>query len=238
MRTMILSAAALLATLPVGARADVTTSTTESANVQFFYADGPTQIYGEARITSTTSPAPAADPGSLFPIVIDPNDPPAPPAALTETVQELNGYVNGCGEFDDGFGNPTFRCFGSSFDQPLAPGEVTFDGVPLPGNAMTFSVTVEIDGPFGDPMLIDLDGTFAEPSSTGYGSCPTCTDVNPWMHDGTTHVDVDSYQSLLYRSGYDGVVSMSSPDLFTGAVPADAGMYYYLAHELHADAEA
>lgn len=238
MRKLILSTAVVLVALPLGARADVTTSLTEAVNVQLFYAEGPTQIYGEAWITSTTTPAPAADPGSLFPIVIDPNDPPEPPAAVAETTQQLRGYLNGCAEFDDGFGNPTFRCFGSDFDQPLEPGEVTFDSVPLPGNAMTFSVTVEVDGPFGDPMLVDLDGAFAEPSNTGYGGCPLCADVNPWMHDGTTHIDVESYQSLLYRNGYEGGVNVTAPDLFIGSVPATGGMYYNLSQTAYADAEA
>lgn len=236
-RKLILSTAVVLVALPMGARADVSTSLTEAANVQIFYTDAPNYLYGEAWITSTTTPAPAADPGTLFPIVVDPNDPPEPPAAATELTQQLRGYLTGCGEFEDAFGNPTFRCFGGNFDQALEPGEVTFDSVPLPGNAMTFSVTVEVEGPFGDPMLVDLDGAFAEPSSTGYGACPLCTDVNPWMHDGTTHVDVDSYQSLIYRNGYDGTVSLNAPDLFTGSVPADGGMYYYLSLATHADAE-
>ena len=237
MRKLILSTAVLLVALPLGARADVGAALTDNAWVSIFYSDDSTYITGDLWIESATSPAPAIDPDSLFPIVIDPNDPPEPPVALTETTQTLRGYLNGCGELEDEFGNPTFRCFGGDFEQPFAPGDLTFDGVPLPGNAMTFSATVEIDGPFGDPMFVDLDGSFAEPRNTVFDPCPTCTSVNPWIHDGATHVDVDAYDALIVRNGYDGSVAVTAPDMFTGTVPAGAGMYYYTALSAHADAE-
>lgn len=238
MRKLMLTVALAATIAPSIATADVATSLTETYNANVFWGDGPSQIWGSLQIDVTTTPAPAVDPGSLFPIVIDPNDPPTPPASATEVTRRLTGYLSGCVETEDQWGNPTYRCFGGSFDQQLDADEVTLDGVPLPGNAVTFATTVEISDPWGQPASVAIGGELYEPFDTATGLCATCVRANPWLHDGRAHLDLRSDQVLLSRSGYEGELQVTVPFVSSDPLPFDIGAWYLLRHALTADADA
>jgi hypothetical protein len=219
------------------ARAAVTTDVAEVATVFINHFDGPTQLFGDLFIEQTTSLDPVVDPNSLFPIVIDPNDPPDPPASLATTSRRVRGQLSGCGEFLDQFNQLVFRCFGGGIDQPMAEGDLTFDAVPLPGNAFTFSMSVTVAGPFGDPLVFDIDGAFAEPRNTGLGACPGCANVNPWMNEGRVHVDLDHYEALISRTGYQGGVAIDAPGFLDEFITNGTSANYSLQRRTHADAE-
>lgn len=236
MRKALFAAAVALMIVPSAGQADVSTQTLETGFVSFGWNDGPDYLYGEVWISSTSDLDPSVDPGSVFPIVIDPNDPPEPPVSATSSTVRASGYVNGCLEVLDEFNDPTYRCFGSNIDEPLTSDEVSFDGVPLPGNAYTFSFDTTIDGPVGEPVPLSLSGSFAKPDDTYIGVCPMCVRVNPWMHEGTTHADIRHSETILSRSGYRGGVSLEL-DLFEDPILTDAGGYYTLTRETTAGAE-
>jgi len=154
------------------------------------------------RYERRTTPAPAVDPGSVFPITIDPNDPPAVPAnAVTEEVT-LDGYASIC-EWSTG-------CWGTYLSQDSVPaGFLSFDDAPLPGNAITVSGTLTLDdGPVPVEVTIQMRG--ARPAVTRLWTDNTIMHPNVWADGSEVHAGTDTYVPLLTRHTYSTTGSATS----------------------------
>jgi hypothetical protein len=99
------------------------------------------QIGGWLEFTRTTEPGPSVDPNSLFPIVVDPNDPPEPPASAATETWTGYGYLYLCDWYAGG-------CSELQLTGDDAP-TLTIDDLPAPGNAIDWSITGVVDGNAG-----------------------------------------------------------------------------------------
>lgn len=231
MRKFVLSTVALVAMLPLPSSAAATTDLVESIPLNFDVNEpienGFLWMFGNLSIEVVSRVAPSADPGSLFPIVIDPNDPPTPPAAATDVTRQLRGVIHGCLEIYEP--EYSFRCYDVGIDEPLAESELTIGSVPLPGNDIHLATTLEVVDHFGDPHEIDLAATLERPSETSTGLCAhQCANVNPWISGGDAHIGVSHGDVILFRNGYAIEMNLTSPVLIPQPVSVNAWGAYVL----------
>ena len=159
----------------------------------------------------TTTPAPSVDPGSIFPITIDPNDPPETPAnAVTESLT-LQGWISTC--------DWNIGCWSAYLTEASVPeGFLSFDDAPLPGNAITVSGTLSLeDGPFPLDVTIQIRG--ARPDVTRLWTDNTVLHPNVWVDGSDAHAGTDTYAPLITRHTYSASGSVSSA---LGTVPAQS----------------
>jgi hypothetical protein len=221
-------------TVPAAAHANPSVTTRESASTSFAIVDGTSSLFGTINVEATTVPSSNVDPNDLFPIIVDPND---PPSAGTETEYRLYSYLSGCAVFPSPSG-PTFRCFGGSHVGLISSDAVTFENLPLPGNRVTLDLDVVIPGPFADLLNVDMQIELAEPTHTQQNACPMCPSVNPWTNGTRVHLDVRDDQGVLYRSGYSGEAHVTLPEVFGPETQtAGVGGSYSLSRAWSADVE-
>lgn len=148
------------------------------------------------------TPGLAVDPGSVFPITIDPNDPPEAPASLVTESLTFSGFVFAC-EWSVG-------CWNRSIDVDSVPaGFFTFEDSPLPGNALTLSGSLSLeDGPYPLDLAIDLRAD--RPAVTRLWTDNTIVHPNVWADGSDVHVGSDTYAPLLTRHTYEVTGSASS----------------------------
>lgn len=154
--------------------------------------------------------SPSASPGTLFPIVIDPNSPPTPPAsAFTETLSG-NVFVGGC--------LPNTGCWGEQV--PLSKVTLTVEEAPFLANAVTIAFTTTVQGnvPFTATLRFD------RPAYTTFGNVGTPPSVNPWTSGSNAHVEAGASRQVMVRYGYATVGSITGPQVGT-ASPTTGGYF-------------
>lgn len=145
-----------------------------------------------------TTPEAGLDPNGLFPIVIDPNNPPEPPASATSETWSLQGYVYMC---DWNVGWCEDRGL-TSADASL----LSIEDSPLAGNAM--HVTGMVALPSG-PVEVDLRA--AKPQVTRLWTDNTIVHPNVWQDGSDVHAGTDTYAPLLTRHTYSVTGTIDAP---------------------------
>lgn len=186
-------AAIALGTIPASANPTASVDIRDQGAIGGSYYDGAISAGGQIFFSRTTTVDPSADPNSLFPIIVDPNDPPEPPASATSETLTVGGNLSICT-----FG--VFACSYASFSD-LTGSSLTFDDLPLAGNSVTWTTTAVATGGLGpQPMTMTL--TAARPSYTGLDPFNGSQQVNPWIDGSDAHVSESSFTRLFARSQY------------------------------------
>lgn len=139
--------------------------------------------------------APGATTGDIFPITIDPNDPPELPVAVTETRVTISGWAFVC-DWD----------LGGCSDRQIPAGTpaetiLTFEDQPMPGNAIAFDTTFQLGGNLG-AITLPLSIRATRPSATRLWTDNTVLHPNLWTEGRDAHAGVDLDQPLITRHGY------------------------------------
>lgn len=165
--------------------------------------------FGAVRLTE---PGVGFDPNDLFPLTVDPNDPPAAPSVLAESVVG-NIYVTRCIFPLCSFGSVA-----------LDPDSITFDDVPQSGNAFDIEASVPISGTLG-AQTIDVTLRLDRPGFTALTTPNAQVNPNAWLDEGQPHFDMTAYVPVFQRNGY--IVSGAFDD-GSGpiAVAGNGGSFY------------
>lgn len=163
-------------------------------------ADGILEVW--VNYERVITPGPTVDPGSLFPIVVDPNDPPEPPAGAIQESMTYSGYAIYCdwniGCWDTGISNAT-----------VPAGFLTIEDAPLAGNAITIDGALEMNGPM--PFTLDLNVRAARPGVTRLWTDNAVVHPNVWSDGSEAHAGTDTYVPLLTRHTYQVNGSATGP---------------------------
>lgn len=151
-------------------------------------------------VSRELKPAAGFDPNDLFPLVVDPNAPPSvTPPGVEQTVR-ISGGISEC-QYPN--------CSSLFLNNVTAtPGQVTFEDLPLLGNAVTISLSGLGGGSLGAyPMQATL--RFARPAQTGLRE-EVDPYANPWVDGSQAHVDARVFKPLFFRGTYTSVTGSLS----------------------------
>lgn len=159
-----------------------------SGGGDFYGNDG--FAYASFGMLRTTTPAPAVDPGSLFPVVIDPNNPPALPAGVTDEEISFSGQIFLC-DLD-------WYC---NFYSTTEPTGVVIEDLPARGNSISWTESGVTTGGLGD-LPFTLTFTLSRPAQTRLAPFGGYQFANPWIEDSDIHFDARAWQPIMFRDGY------------------------------------
>lgn len=209
-----------LATPPASANPTATTSVRDLSQIQLTYYD-PNSGYsvgGYIRVDRATSVAPSANPGNVFPIVVDPNDPPEPGVSATEDEVYVDGQIGVC-TYQPYYG---YQCSRFDFDETHAA-SLEVEMLPAPGNALRWSISVVAQGNLG-PQPITVTGVAQRPGFSVTRPLDTELRINPWFDGAQAHVDTQAWIPVIDRYNYDVSGTFTTSQ---GTFPASYGNAYY-----------
>jgi hypothetical protein len=167
---------------------------------------------------------PAVNPGPIFPITVDPNNPPAAPAsAVSESVTIQGAGLFYC-DFDLGVCDQEFISPGTPND-----GLITLEDSPLPGNAMNVVAEVDLSG-----VTVSIDARLARPGTTRLWTDNTILHPNVWQDGNTLSAKPEVIQPILTRHTY----QMEGTGSLNGNSLTPAFGYAYFSRDLHVNASA
>lgn len=215
-RLLTLAVAAIaLGAIPVSANPTASADIRDQGFIGGSFYNGTISVGGQANFYRTTSIDPSVDPNSLFPIIIDPNDPPEPPVGATSETLTVSGNIGICNY-------AVFGCSNFNFSN-LTGGTLVFDDLPLAGNSITWTMSGIATGGLG-PQPISISLTAARPAYTGLDPFNGNHQVNPWIDGSDVHVNESSFTRLFSRNQY--IVTGSVQTTF--GTFALTGSYAYL----------
>lgn len=188
--------------------------------------NGSISVNANLNFTRTTSVGPSVDPNGLFPIVVDPNDPPEPPVSATSETLQVSGHVGICNY-------AVFQCSNLFFSQLPTGSALTIEDLPAVGNSITWNIAAVANGSLGAvPVTATL--TAARPAMSTTQPFGGSQQVNPWTDGSDVHAEVRSDTPILSRGAYTISGSFQTP---FGTFPVQGG-YAFLNRFLHTEAVA
>lgn len=189
--------AALAATVPAGAAPTADATTQESFRIMFESFEWPSVIFADLRLDREQTVEPSAEPPQIFPIVIDPNDPPEVPLTVSSERITVSGWVQLC-NYELGY------CLADSVSSlPLATGAASFEDLPMPGNTIQAEFEMDLMDPYiNGVQTVSISFEASKPTAT-HTSVNMPSDPNAWTYGGAVHANASVRPLTMTRSGYD-----------------------------------
>lgn len=206
LRMFLFTAAIAASVAPASAAPPSATGRIRDTGYAEVYSDGPDGFaYAFMNYEVISEPDPAFDPGSLFPIVVDPNNPPVLPANVVQDSFILSGYMTVCD-----------WSIGTCSDGPISNADMlSIEATPLPGNAIRIAGTVNLDGGLG-PIDLPIDVRAARPAVTRLWTDNAIVHPNIWTDGDQAHAGTDTYAPLITRHTYSVTGTLGSDPVTYG----------------------